>query len=61
MIDLPIPAPANPANQRRQPDPEILRNLALRPPARLSEANGFRLELFRKTSLLSAHGGPHPS
>jgi hypothetical protein len=29
------------------------------PGARLNKANGFRLELFRKTSLLR-HRDPHP-
>jgi hypothetical protein len=52
MIDLPIPAPADPTHQRRKPDTEIFRDFALRPPARFRQTNSFRLKLFRKTSLL---------
>jgi hypothetical protein len=56
----PIPAPADPADQRRQPYPQITGDLALRPPAGLHQTDRFRLKFLRKPSLLH-HRVPHSS
>jgi hypothetical protein len=46
----PIPAPADPADQRRQPDPKITRNRALRAPAGVHQADRFLLKFPGKSS-----------
>src|SRR3954451_17222520 len=56
----PIPAPADPADQCRQPDPKITGDLALRPTAGLRQADRFLLKFLRKPSLL-CHRVPHSS
>src|SRR5271163_4846760 len=48
----PIPASTNPPHQRRQANPEIAGNLALRPPAGQRQAHRFVLKFLRKPSLL---------
>src|SRR5690242_9124283 len=48
---MPIPAAADPADQRRQPDPKITGDLALRAPAGLRQADRFLLKSLRKPSL----------
>ena len=60
MVHLTIPAPADPAPQRRQPDPKVLRDLASRAAARPNQPNRFVLKLLRKPSLLP-HGDPPAS
>ena len=45
-------APTHPADQRRQPDPQIAGDLALRSPAGLHQADRFLLKFFGKPSLL---------
>src|SRR5690349_16282858 len=57
---MPIPAAADPADQRRQPDPKITGDLALRAPAGLRQANRFLLKSLCKPSLLG-HRVPHSS
>src|SRR6185369_13065847 len=57
---MPIPATADPADQRRQPDPKITGDLALRAPAGLRQADRFLLKFLRKPSLLG-HRVPHSS
>src|SRR5689334_24520220 len=57
---MPIPATADPADQRRQPDPKITGDLALRAPAGLRQADRFLLKSLRKPSLLG-HRVPHSS
>jgi hypothetical protein len=47
-----FPAPANPADQRRQPDPKISRDLALGPPTRQSQPGRLVLKFLRKPSLV---------
>jgi hypothetical protein len=49
---LAIQAPANPGDQRRQPDPKISRDLAPGPPTRQSQPDRFVLKFLRKLSLL---------
>jgi hypothetical protein len=49
---LAIPAPANPADQRRQPDPKISRDLALAPPNRQRQPDRLVLKSPRKSSPL---------
>src|SRR3954462_14463305 len=56
----PIPAPADPADQRRQPDPKITRDLAPRATTGLHQADRFLLKFLRKPSLL-CHRVPHSS
>src|SRR3954464_12392372 len=56
----PIPAPANPTDQRRQPDPKITGELARRATAGLRQADRFLLKFLRKPSLL-CHRVPHSS
>ena len=56
----PISVPADPADQRRQPDPKITGDLALRATAGLRQADRFLLKFLRKPSLL-CHRVPHPS
>src|SRR5215217_2905868 len=56
----PISAPADPADQRRQPDPKITGDLALRATAGLRQADRFLLKFLRKSSLL-CHRVPHTS
>src|SRR3954466_953424 len=56
----PLPAPADPADQRRQPDPKITGDLALRATAGLRQADRFLLKFLRKPSLL-CHRVPHSS
>src|SRR3954447_15308480 len=46
----PIPAPSDPADQRRQPNPKITGDLALRPPENLVEGAATRTE-FRRVRL----------
>src|SRR3954452_10777097 len=55
----PISAPADPADQRRQPDPKITGDLALRATAGMHQADRF-LKFLRKPSLL-CHRVPHTS
>ena len=57
---VPIPAPADPADQRRQPNPKITGDLALRATAGLRQADRFLLKFLRKPSLL-CHRVPHSS
>src|SRR3954466_16101636 len=56
----PLPAPADPAHQPRQPNPKITGNLALRATAGLRQADRFLLKFLRKPSLL-CHRVPHSS
>src|SRR4051812_49252152 len=56
----PISAPADPADQRRQPDPKITGDLALRATAGLHQTDRFLLKFLRKPSLL-CHRVPHSS
>jgi len=56
----PLPAPANPADQRRQPNPKITGDLALRATAGLRQADRFLLKFLPKPSLLG-HRVPHSS
>src|SRR3954451_21943422 len=58
--NAPIPAPADPTDQRRQPDPKITSDLALRATAGLRQADRFLLTFLRKPSLL-CHRVPHSS
>ena len=59
-ISAPIPAPADPAHQRRKPNPKITGDLALRSPAGLHQPDRFLLKFLRKPSLLH-HRVPHCS
>src|SRR5439155_26601098 len=47
---VPIPAPSDPADQRRAPNPKITRDLALRSPTGLRQADRFLRKLLRKPS-----------
>src|SRR6185437_1108635 len=60
LVDQPVPTSPDPAHQRREPDPQIVSDLALRAPARLHQPNGLGFKLFRKSSLLH-RGVPRPS
>src|SRR3954451_854101 len=56
----PIPAPADPADRRRPPDPKITSDLALRATAGLRQADRFLLKFLGKPALL-CHRVPHRS
>jgi hypothetical protein len=57
LINLTVPAPADPTDQRRQTNPKIPCDLALAPSARPNQTNRLVFKFLRKPSLL-LHEGP---